>query len=129
MFIRRHRKRRVSIIDCPALQPGRQPRIKRSAIINAIHRFTLVALSVVTLVSAILAAVYWFRSALLRSEQLREPVASISDAQEEHIEATKLYILSICQMVNESSRLNRSAAIWTGISAVLGAVTSIYGGL
>ena len=90
---------------------------------------TIYFLSFATLVSAVTAAVYWFKSALVRSEEFEEPIASITDAPEQHIQATQFYASCIHQMLNESSRLNKHAAIWTGISAVLGALTSVYGAL
>jgi hypothetical protein len=94
---------------------------------GAMHRLALIGLALATLVTAVLAAIYWFRSAVLRSECYQEPVASISDAREQHIQASLVHLFSIQTRLNESARLNKWAAIWTGISALLGAITSIYG--
>jgi hypothetical protein len=93
------------------------------------HRFVLIGLALATLGTASVAAVFWFRSAVLSSERFDEPVASISDTPEQHIQASIAYILSIHQTLNQSCRLNKLAAIWTGVAAVLGAITSIYGAL
>ena len=93
----------------------------------AMHRTVLIGLALATLGTAVAAAIFWFKSALLRSKEFDEPVASISDTPEQHIQASLVYVFSIQQMLNQSSKLNKWAAIWTGISAVLGAVTSIVG--
>jgi hypothetical protein len=54
-------------------------------------------------------------------------VASITDNPELHILGTQVDIGSIQAALFESSRLNKKAAIWSGISAFLAGITSLLG--
>lgn len=78
-------------------------------------------LAVATFVTAVVAAVYWFRSAALEVEGLDQPTASITDAIEKHTLTAVVNMNLLHKAMNESARLNRSAAIWTGVSALLAA--------
>lgn len=84
---------------------------------------TLFALA--ALGTAMAAAIYWFRSARVKVPELQELVSSISDAPEDHILAAIADANSVREAMNVSSRLNQKAAVWTGISALLGAAASI----
>jgi hypothetical protein len=86
------------------------------------HRFALA-----TLGTAIAAAVYWFQSARVDAPSIQEPVASISDVPEDHIQMAVANANSVRIAMEMSAQLNKRAAIWTGISALLGAATSIAG--
>jgi len=85
------------------------------------------AASALTLVTAIVAAMYWFKSAAVPTPQCKEPVASISDAPEQHIESAVANGGISHRALAESARLNKLAALWTGISALLGAITTLLG--
>lgn len=56
-----------------------------------------------------------------------ETTASISDVPELHIIDAKVDIINVRVAMEESCKLNKTAAIWTGIAALLGAFTSIAG--
>jgi hypothetical protein len=91
------------------------------------HTLPLISASL-TFVSAVIAAVYWFRSSRIRPKTVStENGPSISDIPEVHILAAQVDIFGIHDVINEISRLNKLAAIWTGISALLGAVTTMSG--
>jgi hypothetical protein len=89
------------------------------------HTLPLIPASL-TFVSAVIAAVYWFQSSRIRPKTVStESGPSISDVPEVHTLAAQVDIFDIHDVINEISRLNKWAAIWTGISALLGAVTTI----
>ncbi|MGY3033633.1 hypothetical protein ACVIIV_002803 [Bradyrhizobium sp. USDA 4354] len=83
---------------------------------TTLHRLA-VGLAFGGLLFAIAAAHYWWRASQVA---IRQPVASISDVPELHIASGQVAF-------NESSRLNATAAILTGISAVLSALGSVLG--
>jgi hypothetical protein len=89
----------------------------------------ILLLDFATLATAIIAAYYWFKSSRIPIPELEEPVTSISDAPAVHIRTAKVHIELIMSSTKESSRLNAAAAIWTGVSALLSAVTAIAGTL
>jgi hypothetical protein len=89
----------------------------------------ILALASITLATGIVSAVYWFKSAAIPTPQFEEPIASVSDAPEQHIINTAANAGILHVAMNESARLNKHAAIWTGISALLGAVTTASGAL
>ncbi len=79
-----------------------------------------------TFVSAIISAVYWFRSSQMKLQTAcTNNLPSISDVPEEHIMTTQVDIFNIHKVMNETCKLNKWAAIWTGIAALLGAVTTV----
>ena len=82
-------------------------------------------LAVVTVITAVAAAVYWFKSAAVKVQTVDEPTASMTDAIEEHTLAAVVNMNFLREAMNKSARLNRLAAIWTGVSAVLAALTTI----
>lgn len=87
-----------------------------------------ILLALATLVSAIIAATYWLKSSLIKMESgYTGEGASITDAPELHIMGTQTDIFKMLAAIGELSRLNKHAAIWTGVSAVLGACTAIIG--
>jgi hypothetical protein len=84
-------------------------------------------MAVFTLAAAIISAVYWFKSAAVPMPEFQEPVASITDAPEQHIIAVVSNTELLHGALLRSSDLNTRAAIWTGVSALLGAATTVYG--
>jgi len=93
----------------------------------AMQHLVTVLFAVATLGTAIAAAAYWFQSARIDAPPIQEPVASISDVPEDHIQMAVANANSVRVAMEMSSQLNKKAAIWTGISALLGAATSIAG--
>jgi hypothetical protein len=89
------------------------------------HRLISTILAVATLITAILAAVYWFQSAAVKVETVDQPTASMADAIEDHTLTAVVNMNFLRSAMNESARLNRLAAIWTGISALLVAFMTI----
>jgi len=79
-----------------------------------------------TFVSAIISAVYWFKSSVLNIKTVyTDNLPSISDVPELHIVTAQVDIFNMHKVMNETCRLNKWAAIWTGIAALLSAVTTI----
>jgi hypothetical protein len=78
-----------------------------------------------TFVSAIISAVYWFKSSVNIESAYTDNLPSISDVPELHIMIAREGIFNMHKVMNETCRLNKWAAIWTGIAALLGAVTTI----
>lgn len=85
----------------------------------------ITAFSVATVLASGLAAWFWFKSSLQDPVIVEETQASISDAQELHTLDAKVGIYYTQAAMKESARLNKIAAIWSGIAAVLGAATAM----
>jgi hypothetical protein len=92
---------------------------------NDMHRTVNIVLSVVTLIAAITSAVYWFKSAALEPYTAEPPIASIGDAPGDHLLTTNVNVDGIRYALTRSATLNKWAAIWTGVSALLGGATAI----
>lgn len=71
------------------------------------------------------AAWFWFASSKVNPEEVEETEASINDYPEMHIMEAKVGVILTHNAMNESSRLNKIAAAWSGVAAVLGAITAI----
>ncbi len=80
-----------------------------------------------TMITASIAALYWFKSASPPPQPLDEPVASIGDSPEIHTLSARVDIEKIRHALQVSAKFNRIAAIWTGISALLSAATTLVG--
>lgn len=93
----------------------------------ATQRAIIILLAAATLVTAIVAAYYWFKSAMIEVPTVDEPVASISDVPETHIQNAIVNMNNLRDAMDKSGAFNRKAAVWTGISALLGAATTISG--
>jgi transcription initiation factor TFIIIB Brf1 subunit/transcription initiation factor TFIIB len=91
------------------------------------QRVITIGVAVVTLGTAVAAAVLWFRSAMVETPEVEEPVASISDVPEVHIQTAVVNLNNLRTAMDRSANLNKKAAVWTGISALLGAATTIAG--
>ena len=85
----------------------------------------MLALALATLATAIVAAVYWFQSAAVPTPHFEEPNTSIDDAPEDHIRTAVVNSNYIREAMDKSSKLNKRAALWTGVSALLGAITAV----
>lgn len=85
----------------------------------------ITAFSIATALASGFAAWFWFKSSLQDPKIVEETQASISDAQELHILNAKVGIYYTQAAMKESARLNKIAAIWSGIAAALGAATAI----
>jgi len=87
-----------------------------------------IMLALATFASAIIAAWYWFKSSRIKVESVATAEgASISDVLELHIMGAQTDIFTILHALRESSRLNKLAAVWTGVSAILTAVAAVTG--
>lgn len=91
------------------------------------QRAITIAFAIATLGAAIFAAVLWFRSAMIETPEVEEPVASISDVPEVHIQTAVVNLNNLQTAMDSSAKLNKKAAVWTGISALLGAATTVAG--
>jgi hypothetical protein len=89
----------------------------------------ILILASATLVTAIVAAIYWFKSAGVPTPYFVEPIASLDDAPEQHIMSAEANTGGLHKAMSDSARLNKRAAVWTGVSALLGAVTTAFGTL
>lgn len=90
-------------------------------------RVAYISCSVATAVCALIAARYWYLSSRPTPATADPPAASISDYPERHILGVQVDIYAIQASLAEVSRLNKSAARWSAIAALLGAATSILG--
>jgi hypothetical protein len=87
---------------------------------------TKLILAVFTFVAAAISAVYWLKSSRFKIETAYTgELPSISDVPELHIMTAQVDIFKMHKVMNETCRLNKWAAVWTGIAALLGAVTTI----
>jgi hypothetical protein len=80
-----------------------------------------IALGVAALITSLIAAYYWHKSSIVPVQECESPASSVSDDPAGHILTTDVNLISIRLAWNESSRLNKLAARWTGLSALLGA--------
>jgi hypothetical protein len=80
------------------------------------HAFAIL-FAVAGLVTAMFAAFYWWKASRI---PIQSTAASITDAPE-------LHIMSGHVAFHESSRFNSTAAVLTGIAAVLSAIGSVLG--
>ena len=87
-------------------------------------RVAYVTCSIGTAISAFVAAVYWYLSSRPTPKTTVPPVAAIGDNPEMHILGTKVDIIGIQSALYETSRLNKKAAIWSAIAALLGAISA-----
>jgi hypothetical protein len=85
------------------------------------------ACSVATALCALIAAWYWYLSSRPAPVTTDPPDASVSDNPELHILGTQVDLYSIQAALAEASRLNKNAAIWSAVAALLGAASSILG--
>jgi hypothetical protein len=92
------------------------------------HNIPKLILAFLTCISAVTSAVYWFKSSMIKMETAyTDNLPSISDVQELHIMTAQVDIFQMHEVMNKTCRLNKRAAIWTGIAALFGAVTTIVG--
>ncbi|WOH59914.1 hypothetical protein [Bradyrhizobium sp. BWC-3-1] len=80
-------------------------------------RWLAVIFALAGLGTAIAAAAYWWKASRV---PIQQPAASISDVPELHIMSGQVAFY-------ESSQLNSTAAVLTGIAAVLSAIGSVLG--
>jgi hypothetical protein len=85
----------------------------------------IMILASLTLGTGLIAAVYWFRSAAAPPPTLEQPIASVVDAPSQYIYTAFADIAALNVAVAESGRLNKCAAIWSGVSVLLGAITTV----
>jgi hypothetical protein len=90
-------------------------------------RLLSIIFAIAAMGTAIVAATYWFKSASSPPPDLPEPVASIGDAPAEHAMIAVANAVRMKLSLAVSARLNKRAAIWTGISAILGALSTLLG--
>ena len=89
----------------------------------------IIILAFFTFISAIISAVYWWKSSRVEpvSIDMFNNAASVSDVPEQYIGTAQVNIAGLQAAAVESARLNKWASIWTGISALLSAATTISG--
>lgn len=80
-----------------------------------------------TAIAAFIAATYWYLSSRPAPKTSAPATASISDDPEIHILRTQVDIGDIHTVLQKASQLNAKAAIWSGIAALLGGITSLLG--
>lgn len=92
-----------------------------------LHRLTYCGFSGATAVSALIAAIYWYLSSRPKPTASVPPSASVSDNPEIHILQAHVGLYDIHAALRDASLLNAKAAIWSGVAALLGAITSMLG--
>lgn len=91
-----------------------------------LHLSTVVILSLVTAICSFIAAVYWFRSAGVNLGEWTVNNAPIENSEAIHILFTQVDILNLRVAMSNSARLNKTAAIWSGIAAGFAAITAVF---
>jgi hypothetical protein len=87
-----------------------------------------ILLAVGTLISAIIAASYWYKSSRIPFESgYTGKGASISDVPQSYIMNAQIDIFTTQDSLRQAAYLNARAAIWTALSAIFGAITTIGG--
>ena len=64
------------------------------------------ALGIATLVTALIAARYCYKSSVVPVQECEAPIASIDDAPAQHVLTTDVNLIGVRAALNESSRLN-----------------------
>jgi hypothetical protein len=90
-------------------------------------RVAYVSCSLGTALAAFVAAEYWYLSSRPTPKMTVPPIASISDNPELHVLGAQVDIMGIRSALCEASQLNKKAAIWSGIAALLGGVSAVLG--
>ena len=90
-------------------------------------RIAYIICSAATAICALVAASYWYLSSRPAPALRNPPIASTSDAPELHIMNTQVNIYEVKKALDEVSRLNKKAAIWSAIAALFGAAAAILG--
>ena len=80
-----------------------------------------------TFLTASLAAFYWFKSASPPPQKADDPAVSISDNPGAFVLANQASMDGVLRALQVSARFNKIAAIWTGVSALLSAATTLVG--
>jgi hypothetical protein len=83
------------------------------------QHIVITAFSIAAALASGFAAWFWFKSSLQGAEIVEGTQAPISGAQELHILDAKVGIYYTQAAMKESARLNKVAAIWSGIAAAL----------
>ena len=97
---------------------------RKRVLMNIIWRFTITIVLAAATLSVSLRAAYLWRKAS-HVEAVRRPRQSVDDAPSAHILAAQLAIVKI----EAAAHISHFAAVWTAWAAVLGALTSVWGGL
>jgi hypothetical protein len=91
------------------------------------QRTLFVLLSFGTAAAALAAAYYMFSSSQPTPVESTEIDASISDNEALYILDARVSVDSLRSVLAESSRLNKKAAIWSGVAAIFGALAALVG--
>ena len=80
---------------------------------------------IATSLCSLVAAWYWFLSSRHSAATAKYPVAAMADNPDEHILVTQVNIDAVQAAFVESSRLNKVAALWSGLAAAFGTAAAI----
>jgi hypothetical protein len=89
-----------------------------------VPRFAFIVCSLGTAGTALAAACYWFRSSQPTPVESSHIAASISDNEALYILDARVSVDSLHAALAESSRLNKKTALWSGVAAILGALSA-----
>jgi hypothetical protein len=86
-------------------------------------KYAVAALAIATLVTAVVGAVYWFKS----SKVTAVPAwAQMGLSEPGDAEASQMgWLAAMLEASIKSAALNKPAAVWTGAAALLGAATTL----
>ncbi len=90
-------------------------------------RVLFFATSFASAIAASGAAWFWYLSSKPSPEPLPGPEGSVDDVPALHIIQASVQIYEIHQVLLETSRLNKRAAIWSAFAAALGALATVLG--
>jgi hypothetical protein len=85
-------------------------------------KYAVAALAVVTLATALVGAVYWFKSSKVTAVPTWAQLGLAEPGDESASQMA--WLAATLEAASKSAALNKSAAVWTGVAAILGAVTT-----
>lgn len=91
----------------------------------ALPKLLTLIFSLATCGCAVVAAIYWYLSSRQELVPIESTVASISDNPEAHIMDTQASVYALQIALNEASRLNKIASLWSAAATGLGAGAAI----
>jgi hypothetical protein len=91
----------------------------------ALPKLLTLIFSLATSMCAVVAAIYWYLSSKQEPAPVEGTVASISDNPEAHIMEAQVSVYALQVALNETSRLNKIASLWSAAAAGLGAIAAI----
>ena len=91
------------------------------------RQIVTIGAGVLTLITGLNAAWYWYRSSVVSAQEFDQDWASYDDGLSVHVIMAEMNIGGTRKAMADSCGLNVIASRWTGASALLGAITTFTG--